>query len=876
MPQVNTVTAVLRANAKQFTAAMETAKKSAAKLVTHLDALKMQAGVTFAAMGLASKKVVDAARTQIEAETKLAAAIKATGQTINADTIKAYASALQEVTTVGDEVTIGAAATLASFQLTERQIKQLIPGIQDFAAATGRSMDTVTELIGRLVANGQADVSRYGIALSDVEKKTLKFGDANERAALTASLLQSRFGGAARALAKTDFGQIDQAMNAFGDAMEEIGKGAAKALAPIATAVKEASVWFTKLSPQVKDAIGKALVFGTAITGIVTAAAGLAYVGKTVWGIRTALLATSAAALKLVAPLLLIPTLIGQAKQLGQIVTDPGGFARGLRERQGVGEGAGVGELASAAIKDAFQQGVAPLRDAMATVSKELIGDSGEVSTGFSALNTSAQSASQGLKSVAVEAMDFGGEAIGGATVALSDLADVINRELNGEIMDFGGGLANSEYIFRGLNDQLDTAIKTLPDLDFSGLASKMKAQTSGVADVVQTALDSAGPVGNIVQGAVMGGPVGAITAAIMEFVNASEPLQKAFGILTQLFQLIVNAFDPLFEALGPVFQVIVILTKAVLQPLEKLLGVLGETLQSILVPLIPLINILIAINPSLLYLKVVVSALTPIIEVVGRVMEKVGRVMVDVFNGVAKVWNSIVHALAEFIRMIEENLRWIPKSGGWRGRMRQFANEFETNTSMEEMTYDDVNKSISDVNKDLQNELEKIEISDTSPLSDSLGALVPDLERMGKGVREVTSSLTNVPQVLKISKLRYDAIQANDMIDATGVPGASSSSGSGDWVGGGNGNTITGLVDAIHELISHPTVAINNPTSVQGDVFVTAEDADTLNDLGNKFNSSAQTPVDQQAAAAVAGYDDGAGKKVQQRLSGLGWAGGF
>ena len=241
MADAGSISFKLLGDTKQFRDSLSKAQGAMTKLKDSMMSVKgALAGVGLVAFG---SKLVGLARTQIEAETKLAGAIKATGSAIDAEKIKAYAASLQKVTTFGDEATISSAALLTSFKLTEDQIMTLLPGIQDFAAATGRDLGMAAQLFGRLVASGEADLTRYGIALTDAEKALFKTGTQTERAALATELLSSRFGGMAQELAKTDFGKFDQAMNDLGDAGEELGKYLIPALARIAKFFTEIAKW---------------------------------------------------------------------------------------------------------------------------------------------------------------------------------------------------------------------------------------------------------------------------------------------------------------------------------------------------------------------------------------------------------------------------------------------------------------------------------------------------------------------------------------------------------------------------------------------------------------------------------------------------------
>ena len=108
--------------------------------------------------------------------------------------------------------------------------KQLSGGMLDLLAkqkglnATQEDAVAVANAIGKAYSGNVNALSRMGIKLTEAEQNAIKFGDANQRTAAIAQILQSRVGGVNAALAQTDMGRQQQAMNAYGDMLEEIGK----------------------------------------------------------------------------------------------------------------------------------------------------------------------------------------------------------------------------------------------------------------------------------------------------------------------------------------------------------------------------------------------------------------------------------------------------------------------------------------------------------------------------------------------------------------------------------------------------------------------------------------------------------------------------
>jgi len=175
---------------------------------------------------------VAGAKAQIDAETKLQAVMKNTKGVTDAhiQSIKAYASQLQNLGVVGDEVQLSGVQQLATFQLQGDTIKKLMPGMADLLAqqkginATQQDAVGIGNLMGK-VMNGQVGaLSRVGINFTKAQEQILKFGTESQKAAALADVLKMNVGGVNSALANTDQGKIQQAVNAFGDMKEEVGK----------------------------------------------------------------------------------------------------------------------------------------------------------------------------------------------------------------------------------------------------------------------------------------------------------------------------------------------------------------------------------------------------------------------------------------------------------------------------------------------------------------------------------------------------------------------------------------------------------------------------------------------------------------------------
>ncbi len=144
--------------------------------------------------------------------------------------LKAYASEVQNIGVIGDEVIISGQQQLATFQLLPSSIRTLSMGLGDLVAqqrgleaSTGDAMG-IANLLGKVMEGQVGALSRVGISFSDAQKKILKFGTEEEKAAALAQVLKDNVGGVNAALRQTDPGKIQAANNSFGDMQEVVGK----------------------------------------------------------------------------------------------------------------------------------------------------------------------------------------------------------------------------------------------------------------------------------------------------------------------------------------------------------------------------------------------------------------------------------------------------------------------------------------------------------------------------------------------------------------------------------------------------------------------------------------------------------------------------
>lgn len=222
------------------------------------------------------KKAMDAYKVQNEAENKLTEIYKTRMGVSDAAAKKTmeYASSLQKVGIIGDEVTLSGAQQLATFAKTPGTVNKLLPALDNLIAqqkgvdATAQDATGIANLFGKALNGQTGALTRVGISFDEAQAKILKTGTEEERAAVLAEVVTQNVGNMNEKLAETPSGKIQQAKNAIGDLWEELGAALAPALADVAKMLsKDVIPKVQKFMEMLQNnpVIGKVVV---AITGL--------------------------------------------------------------------------------------------------------------------------------------------------------------------------------------------------------------------------------------------------------------------------------------------------------------------------------------------------------------------------------------------------------------------------------------------------------------------------------------------------------------------------------------------------------------------------------------------------------------------------------
>jgi hypothetical protein len=203
------------------------------------------------ALGTINDFLSDAVGEAVEAErsiTSLANSMRIVGD-FSEEALNQFtnlADELAKTTTLTDDQVISAAALAKTYQLTNKETKQVIEAAKDLSAITGQDLNTSVEKLAKTY-NGFVDKSLKQLVpgLKSLTQEQLASGEA-------VKLVGDRFDGTAETLTNTFGGALKQLNNSISEFKEQIGKIVTES---------EGAIQVIKIAAQAINELGKATVF---------------------------------------------------------------------------------------------------------------------------------------------------------------------------------------------------------------------------------------------------------------------------------------------------------------------------------------------------------------------------------------------------------------------------------------------------------------------------------------------------------------------------------------------------------------------------------------------------------------------------------------
>ena len=253
---------------------IDEAGKKSKNLDTSLGSMNKTALATAGAVGgvaVAVKKTVDALndceaayKVQRNAEIALQQAAKNNPYLNNESVynLRNFASELQSMSNIGDEVSIKVMSQLAATGRNEEQIMQIMKAAADMAALTGEDIASAATKLNATLNGNAGMLGRQIESINNLTKEELESGRAIE-------IVAQQYNGSAAAMADNTV----QLANAWGDFKENIGRGWTKVTTPVRqffldvlNSINEATAKTNALKDAgAKDAAGTATAADTKI-----------------------------------------------------------------------------------------------------------------------------------------------------------------------------------------------------------------------------------------------------------------------------------------------------------------------------------------------------------------------------------------------------------------------------------------------------------------------------------------------------------------------------------------------------------------------------------------------------------------------------------
>ena len=249
---------------KQMESAVEANGRQAETTNRGMEKLGSTIGKVAAAIagGAVYKAVISATIEQERVTAQLEQRLRSTGGAagLTRDELLDMASAMQQVTTYGDEAVIPAQSLLLTFTKIGREVfPRALETVLDMSTALGQDLKSSAVQLGKALNDpiqGVSALSKVGVQFTEQQKEQIKTlvesGRVMDAQKIILSELETQMGGSARAARDTLCGSIEALKNAFGDLLE--GDTGSEGLIGAREAIEELTRVMS--DPQTKEAFG--------------------------------------------------------------------------------------------------------------------------------------------------------------------------------------------------------------------------------------------------------------------------------------------------------------------------------------------------------------------------------------------------------------------------------------------------------------------------------------------------------------------------------------------------------------------------------------------------------------------------------------------
>lgn len=272
------LTVVIAGDSKGATKALGDVEQKASGFGSKIGGLSTKAKVAFAGLGAGVLKFgSDSIAAYADAETsqaRLSAAYAKFPQLANGNinVLRSLNTELARKTKFDDDATASGQAVLAGFGLTQAQLIQVTPLLQDYAEKTGKDLPSAAKDLGKAILGQGRALKGIGINFTDTGSQAGNFGE------LMAGL-NAKVGGTAETMGGTAAGKAKILSNQFGELEEKVGGALVPALSKLADVGLKALAWLN--NPVVAGGAIALATLATAVVGVSLATKGWTAVTQT-------------------------------------------------------------------------------------------------------------------------------------------------------------------------------------------------------------------------------------------------------------------------------------------------------------------------------------------------------------------------------------------------------------------------------------------------------------------------------------------------------------------------------------------------------------------------------------------------------------------
>ncbi|MCQ4792549.1 hypothetical protein NE692_03605 [Bifidobacterium adolescentis] len=483
-----------------------------------------------------------------------------------------------------------AQAQLGTFALTADQVKTLTPALADMIAnnkgynATAQDGVQIANLLGKVMTGSATALSKYGVTMTDAQKKVLQEGSASEKAAMAAKVLEANFGGINKALAETPQGKMTILQHEIAGLKTSVGNDLIQAFGGVGGAV---------------------IKMVQAVEPLITA-----FFDK-----------VAALAQKIGPPLEKVFGAV--ADKIGKL--DFSGFAKSLGSLSGP-IAAVTGLLGAAGLGGALSglSGVPIIGSMFGSLGKVLGGLGGPITLVIGAL--------AGLIATSPQLRSEFGTMLKNVFVSLQQAFQMLQPSIQALMSALSQLAAAVMPVITNLVGQIIPLLTPI----ISTLVGALVPAIQGILTVVTTVIQAITPAIQGVQPVVT-----AVIAAIMAVIQALMPV---ISQISSLITDVVAAITPVIQGLEPLVTTVVQAISGVIQALVPVIQALAPLVSTIISAIVGFIGstLLPTIQAMLPFIQGIIGGITMVVKGIVNVIQGVINLVTGLINGNwSQAWNG-------------------------------------------------------------------------------------------------------------------------------------------------------------------------------------------------------------------------------------------